>query len=100
MGAMGGGGGRAGLLSERAELPLYSKFSYGQIFPRKMPTFPRGQITSISPTISVGENQIFSGTTQNSHFSGEILLAGNQSHFSPGRGLGKTTIRSGTKTTI
>ena len=37
-------------------------------FSREMSTFPGGQITSISPTISVGQNQIFIGTTRNSHF--------------------------------
>ena len=72
-----------------------------------MPTFPGGQITSVSPTFSVGgeggeENKIFSGTTRNSHFSGEKILAGNQS-LDPGRGRGrgreKTTFRAGGKTT-
>ena len=46
-----------------------------------MPTFPWSQITSDSPTISAGENQIFSGTIRNSHISGKILLAGNHSYF-------------------
>ena len=64
-----------------------------------MPTFPGGQITSVSPTVLVRENQIFSGSTRNSHFSEKILLAGNHSHFFF-RGGGKTTIRAGGKTTI
>ena len=52
-----------------------------------MPSFPGDQITST--TISVGENKIFSGTTRNSHVSGEILLAGNHSNFFSGEGEGE-----------
>ena len=37
----------------------------------------------------MGENQIFSGTTRNSHFSGEILLVGNHCHFYGERGREK-----------
>ena len=51
----------------------------------------------------MGEDQIVSGTARNSHFSGEILLAGNNSHFFLGRGRGENyyyTIRAGGKTTI
>ena len=65
------------------------RLKLGIIFPREMPTLPGGQITSVSPTISEGENQIFSGTARISHYSGEILLAGNHSHFFRGGGGGK-----------
>ena len=57
------------------------RLKLGIIFPREMPTLPPweggGLITSVSATISMGENQIFSGTSLNNHFSEEILLAGN-----------------------
>ena len=52
------------------------RLKLGIIFRYEMPTFPAGQITSVSPTTSGGGDKIFSGTARNSHFSGEILLAG------------------------
>ena len=60
-----------------------------------MPNFTGSQITSVPPTISVGENQILSGTAGIAIFrwkfyDREIIVMGR----------GKTTIRAGGKTTI